>query len=494
MSVKQTALVATLTSPPDGTTLAELPAGVAYLEVRADLLGDQDVDHLRASFPGQLIYTLRSKAEGGAFEGGKLARRRRLLAAAEAGYDLIDIEVDRDHHTDLLAAVPPSRRLVSWHGPATHLTGLKRRFAQLAAVEARFHKLIPTAGQSGDGVRALALLQGLGRDDAIVFAAGALGTWTRMVAPYLGSPLTYGALGEQPGAPGQLTLARLCRDFGLPALPPIDYLCGIVGKPVLHSLSPRLHNGAYRALGLPALYVPFHVDSFADFWLDVVEAESLGALGLPLKGLSITAPHKEVALAVSGASSPRAQHISAANTLVLHDQVWEAETTDPEGVTEPLRRRGMALKGRRAAIVGCGGAGKASAYGLQLAGAAVTLVNRGHERGRRAATELHLPWVPLADFDPAAYDLVVNATPLGRGGDDPLPFAVDALGADAVVFDLVYGDAETPLAAAARGRGLTVFEGREALLFQALGQFQLITGKTLDEDLARRLLGLEHTR
>src|SRR4030095_3950665 len=124
-------------------------------------------------------------------------------------------------------------------------------------------------------------------------------------------------------------------------LPPASVLAGLAGNPVGHSLSPRLHNAAYRALGLPRLYLPFHVESFGDFWLEVVESGSLDVLGLPLTGLSVTAPFKEAALAMAGASSPLAERVQSANTLLLNDGVWEAETTDPEGVVQTLLARGI---------------------------------------------------------------------------------------------------------------------------------------------------------
>lgn len=494
--MKQTSLVATLTEPPSasGREIADLPPGVGILEVRADLVGKVDPDWLRDRYPGKLLYTLRSRAEGGAFEGGRKSRRR-LLAAAAGTYDLVDLEGNRDLAPELLVEVPPDRRLLSWHGPPVSLTDLSARFEQLAATEARYYKLIPTATQSGDGLRPLELLKSLRRRDVIAFAAGEVGAWTRLVAPRLGSPLVYGALGDTPGAPGQISIRRLADDYGLPSLPEVERLYGIAGRPVLHSLSPRLHNGAYRALGLPALYVPFHVESFGDFWLEVVESGSLDELGLPLAGLSVTSPYKEVALAVSGVSSPRAQHVAAANTLVRNaDGVWEAETTDPEGVARLLAAHGVETAGRQAAVVGCGGAGKAAAYGLQLAGAEVVLVNRGRERGERAAEEMRLPFLLLEGFDPAEYDVVVHATSLGHHPQDELPFAVERVGAGATVVDLVYGPATTRLVGELRALGRRVFGGRRVLLYQAFEQFRLMTGKELNEPLARELLGLGDER
>ena len=485
-------LVASITTPPsaDGAEIRRLPEGVGFLEVRADLVGDLDPDWLRQRFAGELIYTLRSRAEGGSFEGGKKRRRRRFTAAAP-GYDLIDLEADRDLGDDLLADIPEAQRLISWHGPPSTLAGLQGRLETLVATGARFYKLIPEAKQALDAVAPLALLASLDRDDVVAFASGDGGTWTRMLAPRLGSPLVYGSLSEVPAAPGQLTVERLITDYGLPELPAAEGLFGIVGRPVSGSLSPRLHNGAYRALGIRALYVPFHAESFGDFWLDLVESGTLDGLGIPLWGLSVTAPYKEVALSVAAVSSPRAQHIGAANTLVLRGQIWEAASTDPEGVVLALRHAGVEIQGATAAVVGCGGAGKAAAVGLQMAGADVTLVNRGEERGRKAEVELRLPFVPLAQLDPAAFRILVQATSLGSRDDDPLPFDPGALAAGAAVVDMVYGAEPTRLVRDVRAAGGVGIDGREVLMHQALDQFRLMTGCQLEESLARRILELD---
>ena len=490
--MRETTLVATLTSAPsaDGQEFETLPPGVGWLEVRGDLVGELSTEWLRDKFAGGLIYTLRSKSEGGNFEGGRLARRKRLLAA-QAEYDLVDLEGDRDLSPEILVEIPPERRLISWHGPATHLTGLKQRFDLLSKTRAKYYKMIPTAKESGDDLCCLALLLDLRRDDFICFAAGDIGSWTRIIAPRLGCPLIYGALGDIPGAPGQLTVQKLHEDFGLPRIGEMQALYGIVGNPVCHSLSPKLHNGAYRALGIPAVYVAFHAESFGDFWLEIVESDGLEALGLPLRGLSVTSPYKEVALAVSGASSPRAQHIEAANTLVLHDRVWEAETTDPDGVVLALQKKGASLRGATAAVVGCGGAGKAAAYGLQLAGAKVTLVNRGRVRGEKASMALGLPFLPLTDFDPSRFDVVIQATGQGRHETDDLIFDPDRLKPSAAVLDMVYGPHPTRLLRQVKDSGRIAVDGRAMLLNQALEQFRLMTGEPLPESLAVELLGLE---
>ena len=486
---RRATLVATLTRAPGPGELAELPPAVDVLEVRADLTGELDVAALRAAFPGKLLYTLRSAAEKGTFGGGANERRQRLLRAADA-YDLVDLEGERDLGAELLAALPAERRLISWHGAAEPLVDLEHRAAHLMKTPAALYKLVVFATQPGEALLPLELLAHTRRDDVVAFAAGAVGTWTRLVAPYLGAPWVYGSAWDDPAAPGQLPVARLVADYALPELRPIRSLCGVVGMPALHSLSPRLHNAGYRALELPFLYLPFEAPGLGDFWLEVVEESLLPDCGMPLVGLSVTTPFKASAVAVAGALSPLAERLSVANTLVCHDGVWEGDTTDGEGVLLALGWRGVNVAGARVALVGAGGAGRVAALVLALAGAAVTVVNRDVERGTAVAAELALPFRPLADFSAAGFDIVVQATPLGRREGDALPFPVDELGPGMVVVELIYGTAPTPLARAAAAAGAAVVDGREVLLGQALGQFRRMTGHELPVEVGRRALGL----
>ncbi|HYO12838.1 MAG TPA: shikimate dehydrogenase, partial [Thermoanaerobaculia bacterium] len=126
------------------------------------------------------------------------------------------------------------------------------------------------------------------------------------------------------------------------------------------------------------------------------------------------------------------------------------------------------------------------------AGARVTVFNRTPERGQSAAGRLQLPFLPLSDLDPAQFDLLVNATSLGRGDGDPLPFDVEGLRPGTVVIDLVYlMDRPTRLLREAAATGAVAVDGREVLIDQARGQFRMMTGQDLPLELARRVAGLE---
>jgi 3-dehydroquinate dehydratase / shikimate dehydrogenase len=484
-------LVATLVKPPSqaDSELTALLEAVEWLEVRADLSGDLAPRWLRNNFRGNLLYTLRSRKEDGSFQGASSERRERLAEAARH-YDLVDLEGERDLTSEILAEIPPPKRIISWQGAATDLAALRSRFDKLSSVEARLYKLVTKARQVGDELIPLFFLKSLGRTDTVAFATGQTGFWSRIVAAHLGAPVIFGSCGKGRGANGEPTISQLIEDYGLPSLIPFDKIYGIVGSPVFPSLSPRLHNAAYRALGHRALFVPFHVDSFDEFWREIVMGGKLEALGISIRGLTVASPHKEAAIRVAGASTHMVRRAGATNLFVRNNGHWKADTTDPEGVVVAILARGIQIERKKAAVIGCGGAGRAVAAALDQAGAQVTVVNRGLERGNRAVELLGLPFVSLSEFSAEGFSIVVNATPVGRD-DNRMPFEPYGLGKDAVVVDLVYGSAPTPLVSNALDMGRVVIDGREVLFVQVRRQFQLMTGREMPTDLARAILGYQ---
>ncbi len=482
-----TELIASLTAVPDGKVLQRLSDQVDWLEVRADLVEGIDPAWLRQSFQGRLLYTYRSRVDGGEGAVGGEERRRRLVSAVES-YDLVDLEL-RDLEPATLGAIPAAKRLISWHGSADSVEELGGHLERLREHQAHWYKLVPWVDNSGPDRWPLILLKQRGRGDLISFAAGTGATWTRLLSAHLGAPAMFVAAGEELAAPGQLPVDRLIREYGWPLPERLTALFGVVGNPVGQSLSPCIHNRALRREGLPGLYLPFHVEHFGDFWLEVVEEGGFSEAGCVLRGLSITAPAKKIAMAVAGATSPLAERIASANTMLFRDGVWEADSTDPEGVLGPLRRRRIGVRDRACAVLGAGGAGRAAAFALSEVGGRVTIFNRGEGRGRRAAELLKLPWALYDEFDPADFDVVVQATSLGRSDADPLPSDPTRLPEGAVGIDLVYRRGRpTPWVHALRECGHTAIDGREVLLHQAVPQFAAMTGREMPSELVAELL------
>lgn len=446
-------LIANFSTPlsPDGRELRALPPSVEFVELRTGLVDPQWVSQ---HFSGQVLYELR---------------------------------VEDDLNEALLSRIPVEQRIVSWHGEVSDLGELQSKFAQLAAVPARFYKLVNTARTISEEFLPLQFLKSLGRTDTIAYAKGSLGFWTRLAALQVGATAIFGLASPGPD-PSEPTIGKLIDDYGLPEVHPVKELFAIIGNPIFHSLSPRLHNASYRATNYPALFVPLLVDSFADFWREFVQSKQLDALGFPINGMTVASPHKEEAFLTAKNVSSMVQQTQAANILVRNNGWWRADTTDPDVVYAASDEQNVNVREKRAAVIGCGGAGRAMAAALAESGATVTLINRSAERGERAASLLGLPYKPLLDFDAEGYDIVVNATPVGRDTDEA-PFKLERLNSDAVVIDLVYGARPTPLIDSTHARHQIAIDGRDVLVTQVRNQFRLMTGKEMSAALAFEVLG-----
>jgi 3-dehydroquinate dehydratase/shikimate dehydrogenase len=486
----QVSLIATLVTAPStsGVELTSLPDSVDWLEVRTDLVGDIDPDWIRDRFKGRIQYSLRSRAEGGNCSDSVKERHRRLISAVRC-YDRVELEGNTDFSQSLLDKISVEKRLVSWHGPASGLSEIRARFDQLSSVPASNYKIVTFASKLAEEFTALSLLESLDRTDTIAYSIGPLGFWSSLAALHLGSPAIFGLVPGGTGIPSEPTIDKLIDDYGLPELMPATELFAIVGSPVFHSLSPRLHNAAYRAMNYPALFVPLHVESFEEFWQEVVQTKLLDSLDLPLNGMTVASPNKEMALQSALIVSPMARRAESANVLLRDNGWWKADTTDPEVIFMADREGSIKVKDKRAAVIGCGGAGRAIAAALVQSGAEVTLINRGADRGNHAAELLGLPYLPLPDFKAMGYDILVNATPLGRDTED-LPFALENLNDEVVVIDLVYGSRPTALIGGIRARELTAIDGRNVLLTQVRRQFRMMTGREMPVTLAMDTLGM----
>jgi shikimate dehydrogenase len=244
---------------------------------------------------------------------------------------------------------------------------------------------------------------------------------------------------------------------------------GIIGDPVGHSRSPAMHNAAFDALGLDWVYVAFPVPRGQG----AAAVQAVATLGLA--GLNVTMPHKADAAAACDDLSSEAAALGAVNTVVNMDGTLAGHSTDGDGFLRALDDEGITVAGRRAVVLGSGGAGRAITHALGRVGAHVTVAARRPEAARSAAALA--PGGVAVGVDELAvesFDVVVNATPLGMEGQPP-PFDTDRLHAGQFVFDTVY-PVETPLLREARARGLRAAGGLDMLVHQGALSFSLWTG------------------
>jgi shikimate dehydrogenase len=253
---------------------------------------------------------------------------------------------------------------------------------------------------------------------------------------------------------------------------------GVCGWPVAHSRSPQMHNAALAVLGLDWRYqrLPVPPELFAE------TVRALPAAGF--RGVNVTIPHKEAALAVAGAASESARAIGAANTLTFEpDGTIHADNTDASGFLSAL---GRSAYGATALVLGAGGSARAVIYALRQAGAAeVRVWNRTPERAATVARELGVLAVEVAE--PA--DIVVNCTSIGllNPGDTfkALPLRADDLGAGRLVVDMVYRPGGTLLLHAAKAGGAEVVDGLEILVAQGAASLERWTGRTAPDQAMR---------
>lgn len=241
-------------------------------------------------------------------------------------------------------------------------------------------------------------------------------------------------------------------------------LLGVAGWPVAHSRSPAMHNAALRELGLDWLYVPLPLppERFD---------EAVRALpGSGFKGLNVTVPHKEAALALADRRSTAAAEIGAANTLTFADGSIAAENTDAHGFLDALGSPSAA--GAKALVLGAGGSARAVVWALRQAGAGeVSIHNRTAERARALAADLGARHA--ARPEPA--DLVVNCTTLGLNGEDASR-ELSMAEPPATLVDLVYGDGPTALERWAANAGARTVSGLEVLVAQGARSLEAWTG------------------
>jgi shikimate dehydrogenase len=242
-----------------------------------------------------------------------------------------------------------------------------------------------------------------------------------------------------------------------------------------------MHNAALRAMGLDGWRyqkLPIPPERFAE------TVRALEAAGF--RGVNVTIPHKEAALALADEATPTAAAVGAANTLTLENGRIAADNTDVTGLLQALPAQ-YDPRGRRALVLGAGGAGRAAVYALLSAGAADVMVwNRTPERAERLVAELGGRAVRAAE--PA--DIVVQCTSVGlQSGDDPfkrLPVAADTFGAGTCVVDMVYSPEGTAFLAAAHANGGDVVDGLEILVNQGAAALERWTGRPAPIDVMRR--------
>jgi shikimate dehydrogenase len=257
-------------------------------------------------------------------------------------------------------------------------------------------------------------------------------------------------------------------------------LYGILGNPVAHSMSPLMHNAAFRFLDIDAVYLPFEVQD--------LQGAVAGMKALAVKGASVTHPFKRQIFALIDEIDDTAEKIGAVNTLVFGTDGVRGTNTDWVGAVRCLEAL-LPIEDHKFVVIGAGGAARAVVFGVNNKGGEAIVVNRSEKKGRALAEEFDCPFVPLAELESARGDCLVNTTPLGmypKEGQMPVPKRV--LGAYKAVADVIYNPLKTLLLREAEAAGCKVASGFEMFVFQGTEQFKIWTGKEPPVELMRNLV------
>jgi len=454
----------------------EAAAGELFLEFRLDFLdnpaaGAAAIPAFLEQFPDCiLLATCRRHQNHGRFNGSIEEQLDILALAVRSGAHAVDVEIEtaevaQDRLSQFRAK---SQVIVSYHNyEAT--PPMDTVVNRVMKVPADAYKMVTTARKPSDNLRVLAVAKALPRHRVIVLAMGELGFPTRVLSPVFGGVYTYASpMFAEGTAAGQVSARQLRHLYRVEKLAKSAKIYGVIADPIRHSISPAVHNRAFQARRMDAVYLPFLVTPthLRDFF-------SLAAK-LPLAGFSVTLPHKQKIIRYLDVVDPLARRIGAVNTVWRKAGKWRGTNTDAAGVTVPLGRL-LRLQKSSVLIVGNGGAARGAACALSDAGARISLVGRNPDRVRALAKVCGAEVLVREQLGASHFDAVVHATPLGMYPHVDECFFNSHIPAD-VVFDMVYNPAETVLVKRAKEQGKTVVLGLDMFIEQAVRQFEIWTG------------------
>lgn len=436
-------------------------------------------EFLRSSPQTLVIATCRKHTYGGGYKGSVKTQLGVLRQAAAAGCAAVDLELQSAEHlpaASLAELRQMANVIISYHDFKT-TPALVPLWERLRAIPADIYKLVTTANTWRQNIEMLRFVEAHSGEHPLVgFCMGESGLLSRVLSLRAGALFTFAALDRaEATAPGQPSLQEL-QAYRAHELTRATAIYGILGYPLEHSLSPRMHMAAYRRLGMNAVYLPLLSHKPAE----VLEL----AVEVPLRGISVTHPFKSVILDQLERVDPLGAAVGAVNTVVTSQGKFYGYNTDVAGIVEPLSQT-IPLRGAKILVVGAGGAARAAVFGLRSQGAQVSIFNRTRAHAQKLAAAAKAKVVGKPDLKKLSWQAIVHATPVGqypKEGESLL--ASDEIRAP-LVFDLVYNPRETELLRRARATGAHTISGVEMLVIQGARQFELWTGKPAPVEIMR---------
>jgi len=451
----------------------------SFLEFRLDYLSKPalalpKIKRFIESHPGSVVIaTCRRAASGGKFRGSIASQLDILGKAAVAGCQLLDVELQtatKCRPEQLQKLRNRAALILSFHDfRATKK--LEETLEKMLAFPADFYKIVSTATTLSDNVTMMKFLaRESDKHSLICMCMGEQGIISRVLGVRAGSVFTFASAGMgEETAPGQVTAQELRSVYRIEQVDAATRVYGVAGDPVAHSLSPAIMNAAFRRENVNAVYLGLHAKTLKDLLTCVRE--------IPIHGISVTMPYKESILTHMDNTDSHTTKIGACNTVVrAQDGKLYGFNTDAAGIVRPLERRLATIEGARILVLGAGGAARAAVFGLKERGAEVYILNRTAGPAQKLARQARARTLKRADLKKLAFDVIINATPVGMGNTRESPLEDKEINAR-YVFDMVYDPPETRLLKLARERGAQVIPGIEMFVHQAARQFEIWTGK-----------------
>ena len=459
--------------------------GAQLVELRLDYLnGDVRFRELLENRPGPVIVTCRRERDGGKYTGSEESRLSLLRMAIAEGVEYIDIEEDIGNQIDRFGN---TKRIISLHDFRKTPVDLASIHTRMCALDADIIKIASLANTPTDNIRMLELMH-FAKTPTVGICMGEMGTPSRLLAGKFGAPFTYATFhAERALAPGQLSFKEMCNIYHYDQIQSDTDVYAVIGDPIAHSHSPLIHNAAFRALEMNAVYLPMRIRS------EHLEAFLADAPRMGIRGLSITIPHKEAVAEKLMQVDRVIAGIGAANTLIFSPTGMVGYNTDSRAAIDSLEMRlpeqEDVLKGKTVLILGAGGAAKAVAYALLSRDTKVVVSSRTAEKAQKLADQLDCRSVSWKSRHGVECAVLINCTPVGMHPNvDVTPFDRHYLKPSMTVLDTVYNPENTLLIKEARSQGCMTITGTEMFVRQAALQFRLFTGAEPPEEVMRETL------
>jgi 3-dehydroquinate dehydratase / shikimate dehydrogenase len=426
--------------------------GILYgdvLELRLDLFPTfclENIRALRQKYKVPMIFTLKKHKSF-----TEEMRRKLIFKLLEIHPEYLDIESDMPETfiKEVFLRRDKTKIILSYHDFQKTPKNLDALYSCMQKLPADLYKIAVTANTPIDALYVASFVK-KSKGNLIAVSMGPLGQITRILAPVIGSYLTYASL--EVGEHGQLSARELQSKYRFSLLSKKSKVYALIGDPVDLSISDVTHNQFFAEEQIDAVYVkiPVKKKELASF---LQEAKN------HFLGLSVTMPLKEDIMEHLSDIDHEAHLIGAVNTLVLQDGSWKGYNTDGIGALTALEEKGL-VAGKAIAIIGTGGAAKAIAYEANKRGAILSVISRSPQKARALENQLK-----IRRQESAAYDVIINCTPADHPGIAITP--------GAVVMDIKTVPHKTEFLLEAEYLGCSLVYGHSMFIEQAMGQFAL---------------------